>query len=125
MRGRERRKVRTGYIAADAITALVIVGILLTVLTVAVSRQRRGSERLADFRAAVRLAEETITALQTGAARPQPPQGVTVQVRPLATPPALQAPAGSTWVDVNVTFNGRSSSLAGLVRADAAKEAMK
>ena len=52
--------------------ALAIVLILLTVLTVAVSRQRRGSERLADSRAAIRLAEETITALQTGAAAPAP-----------------------------------------------------
>jgi type II secretory pathway pseudopilin PulG len=134
-RVRPRRQPRNGYIAADAIMAMAIVAILLTVLTVAVSRQRRGSERLADSRAAVRLAEETITALQTGAAPPTPPSGVTVQVRPLATQPAttqsaatqpaLQAPSGSTWVEVLVTYNGRSGNLAGIVRADAAKGAIK
>ena len=119
------RKPRTGYMAADAIMALAIAAILLTVLTVAVARQRRGSERLADSRAAVRLAEETITALQAGAAPPAAPPGTTVQVRPLTTPHELNPPPGSTWVEVTVTFNGRTSHLAGLVRADAAKGALK
>ena len=128
---RRRRRVRThAYIAADAVMAVAIVGILLTVLTVAVSRQRRGSERLADSRAAIRLAEETITALQTGAAPPAAPPGMTVQIRPIQPPaattrPALQPPAGAIWADVEVTFNGRSATLAGVVRADAAKGAMK
>ena len=110
----------------DAIMALAIVVILLGVLTVAVSRQRRGSERLADSRAASRLAEETITAMQTGAPPPASPEGMKVQVRAAATPPSLEVPTGSTWVDVQVTYgNGRASSLSGLVRADAAKGAMK
>jgi type II secretory pathway pseudopilin PulG len=121
-----RRQHRKGYIATDAIIALAIVLMLLAVLSVSASRQRRGSERLADSRAAIRLAEETITALQTGATPPRAPQGMTVQVR--ATPaqqPPLETPNGSTWVDVLVSYNGRSSSLSGLVRADAAKGAIK
>lgn len=123
---RWRGQHRTGYIMADAMMALAIVLILLTVLTVAVSRQRRGSERLADSRAAIRLAEETITALQTGAALPSAPQGMTLQVRPTQAQHGLEGPTGCTWVDVLVTYgNGRSSSLSGLVRADAAKGAMK
>jgi type II secretory pathway pseudopilin PulG len=106
--------------------ALAIVLILLMVLTVAVSRQRRGSERLADSRAAIRLAEETITAMQTGAAMPAAPEGMSVQIRPTAAKHDMQLPGGATWVDVQVTYgNGRSSSLSGLVRADAAKGAMK
>jgi len=128
-RRRRRRQPRNGYIATDAIIALAIVLMLLAVLSVAASRQRRGSERLADSRAAIRVAEETITALQTGATPPAAPQGMTVQVR--ATPPAqpaqlaLEAPSGSKWVDVLVSYNGRSSTLSGLVRADAAKGAIK
>jgi type II secretory pathway pseudopilin PulG len=125
---RRRRRCeldRSGYVAADAIMALAIVAILLTVLAVAVARQRRGSERLADSRAAVRLAEETITAMQTGATLPQAPDGMTVHVRPLQTEHGLRVPGGCAWVDVQVSYNGRSSSLSGLVRADAAKEAIK
>ena len=135
MRTDSRRHLRTrtrtrrsggGYVLIDAIMALAIVLILLGVLTVAVARQRRGSERLADSRAAIRLAEETITALQTGAAAPTPPEGIKVQVRATPAPDKLEAPSGSTWVDVEVMYqNGRSSSLSGLVRADAAKGAVK
>jgi len=39
---------------ADAVMALAIVLVLLGVLSVAVARQRRGSEHLADSRAALR-----------------------------------------------------------------------
>jgi type II secretory pathway pseudopilin PulG len=110
----------------DAVMALAIVLILLIVLTVSVSRQRRGSERLADSRAAIRLAEATITALQTGATPPPAPEGMVVTVRPAPTQPETNVPDGTVWVDVNVTYgNARSSSLSGLVRADAAKGAIK
>jgi type II secretory pathway pseudopilin PulG len=115
-----------GYVLVDAIMALAIVLILLGVLTVAVSRQRRGSERLADSRAAIRLAEETITAMQTGGTPPTAPQGTKIELHATPTPAGLEVPSGSTWVDVRVTYgNGRSSSLSGLVRADAAKGAVK
>ena len=111
---------------ADAVMALAIVLVLLGVLSVAVARQRRGSEHLADSRAALRLAEETITAMQTGAAIPATPEGMKVAVHTTPTPPGLEIPSGSTWVDVQVAYgNGRLSSLSGLVRADAAREAIK
>ena len=124
---RQHQSSSSGYVLADAVMALGIVLILLAVLTAAVSRQRRGSERLAESRAAIRLAEETITALQTGAAPPAAPEGMSVRVRPLEVKPGgLQTPSGCTWVDVQVTYtNGRASNLSGLVRADAAKGAIK
>jgi type II secretory pathway pseudopilin PulG len=110
----------------DAIMALAIVLILLMVLTVAVSRQRRGGERLADSRAALRLAEATITALQTGGKPPAAPDGMSVTVRPAQVQPGAKVPDGTLWVDVNVTYgNARTSSLCGLVRADAAQGAIK
>jgi type II secretory pathway pseudopilin PulG len=128
-RRRRRQQLRNGYIATDAIIALAIVLMLLAVLSIAASRQRRGSERLADSRAAIRVAEETISALQTGATPPAAPKGMTVQVRATSpaqpAQPALEAPSGSTWVEVLVSYNGRSSTLSGLVRADAAKGAIK
>ncbi len=105
--------------------ALAIVLFLLSLLSIAVARQRRGSERLADSRAAIRLAEETITAMQTGGS-PPPARGMKVQVRSIPTPPHFTAPSGSMWVDVQVTYgNGRSSNLSGMVRGDAAKGAIK
>ena len=119
------RKLRRGYIATDAIMAVAIVVILSTVLAVAVSRQRRGSERLADSREAIRLAEATLTAMQSGAPVPAAPAGMTVQVRPVDAQPELAAPSGSAWVEVVVTHDGRSRGLTGIVRADAAKEAVK
>ena len=119
------RRPRGGYIATDAIMALAIVLIMLGVLTTAVTRQRRGADRLAESRAAVRLAEDTLTAMQSGAARPDAPEGTTVTVRPTEVQPALAAPAGNAWVDVTVSHNGRSTMLSGIVRADAAKEATK
>jgi hypothetical protein len=123
---RHRRGHGGGWIMTDAVMALAIVLILLMVLTVAVSRQRRGGERLADSRAAIRLAEATITALQTGATPPAAPEGMAVTVRPAAVQPGTNVPAGTAWVDVIVTYgNARQSSLAGLVRADAAKGAIK
>jgi hypothetical protein len=110
----------------DAVMALAIVLILLMVLTVSVSRQRRGGERLADSRAAIRLAEATITALQTGAAPPAAPEGMAVTVRPAPLQPGTQVSEGMVWVDVNVTYGtARSSSLSGLVRAEAVKGAIK
>jgi type II secretory pathway pseudopilin PulG len=121
-----RNRGSSGYVAADAVIALAILLLLLTVLSVSVSRQRHGSERLADSRAAIRLAEETITAMQSGAAPPAAAQGMTVAVRPTQAQHDLQPPAGLAWVDVVVSYNhGRSSSLSGLVRADAAKGAVK
>jgi type II secretory pathway pseudopilin PulG len=121
-----RRRGRPGgYIATDAIMALAIVLIMLSVLTTAVSRQRRGADRLAETRAAVRLAEDTLTAMQTGAARPDVPEETTVSVKPTDVQPALAAPAGNAWVDVIVSHKGRSTTLSGIVRADAAKEAAK
>ena len=126
MRRGRRHYLRSGYILTDAIVALAIVLILLTLLTVAVSRQRRGSERLADSHAAIRLAEDTITAMQTGAALPVAPDGMQVTVQAMPAQHELQVPSGCTWVEVLVTYgNGRSSSLSGLVRADAAKGAIE
>jgi type II secretory pathway pseudopilin PulG len=116
---------RRGWVFIDAITALAIVLIMLAVLATAVSRQRRGAERLAETRAAVRMAEDTLTALQSSVPPPAAPQGVTVTVHPTEVQPALPAPAGSEWVEVTIAMNGRSTTLSGIVRADVAKGASK
>jgi type II secretory pathway pseudopilin PulG len=110
---------RRGWVAADAITALAIVLILLGVLTTAVTRQQRGANRLAETRAAVRLAEDTLTAMQSGAKPPATPDGMKVTVRPAEAKSELAAPPAFVWVDITITHRGRDTTLSGLARADA------
>ena len=115
------RHGRSGWVMTDAVMALAIVLILLSVLSVAVSRQHRGSQRLADSRAAIRLAEDTITAMQHGTPPPATPDEMKVSVRATATQPGVVVPKGCAWVDVEVTYGiGRTTRLSGLVRGDAA-----
>jgi hypothetical protein len=107
--------------------ALAIVLILLGVLTVAVSRQRRGSERLADSRAAIRLAEENDhrDANRRHARRPRRKEQKSKFARRRRRR-GSKCRVARLGFDVHVTYgNGRSSSLSGLVRADAAKGAVK
>jgi hypothetical protein len=52
---------------ADVIIALAVAVILTSALAVAVTRHQRGTQQLAERRAATRLAEATLIALQTGA----------------------------------------------------------
>ncbi len=104
---------RGGWFAIDTMIAIGIVAILIVTLTVAVSRQRRGSDRLAQSRAAMRLAEQTITALQTGQNVPAL-AGWTIKVQKLNTP--TDSPA-VVWTTVIVTDGKSLAELIGVVRA--------
>ena len=112
---RRRRRFRAGWFFPDTIMAIAIVAILLVVLTAAVTRQRKASDRLADSRDAMRIAEQTVTALQTGQSVPTPP-GVTLRVQKLDTASDVSR---CVWVTVTVTKGTSSRELIGLVRADA------
>jgi hypothetical protein len=134
-RTRKTRKSRGGWILLDLITALIILLAVMATLTAALARQQRNERKLADTRAAMRLAEETATALQWGQVPPAPPEGESVEIVPLqpqsqpasqptpATPekPATSAttPAGHTWVNIRVTHNGRAATLVALTPAKA------
>jgi type II secretory pathway pseudopilin PulG len=109
-----------GWFAADTIMGLAIVLILAALLATAVTRQRKGTERLAESRAAARVAEQIVTAMQSGAAVPPAPQGMNIEIRKVEAP---SQPSGMSWVDVRVNQNGRSSNVIGLVRAEAAAAA--
>lgn len=104
----------------DALIGMAILVILsVAVATVAV-KHSRGAERLANSRQAMRLAEQTIVALQTGAPPPTPAEGSAIEIRPQASDSATAIP-GFAWVTVHVTHAGRSVELTGLVRAAAAR----
>ena len=108
---RRRRRVRRAFFAADTIIGIGVVAVLLATLSAAMLRQQRASDRLAESRQAVRLAEQTLTALQTSQPRPAPPANVTVTVTPLDAPTA--AP-GCIWVRVTVARGARTQTLAGM-----------
>jgi type II secretory pathway pseudopilin PulG len=107
--------------AADAIIALGVVAILATALAVSVSRQNLASQRLAEQRAGMRLAEQTILAMQTGQTPPTPPAEMNVSVRRLEFKGEM--PAGSTWVTVTVKRGAHATELSGIVRVDSVKGA--
>ena len=110
------RRLRAFFLI-DALVAMAIILLLTLVLTVAVTRQQRTTAKLADTRDAVRLAEETLTALQAGDPAPAPPEGSVVEIRPVG---AVKDAAGLAWVSVHVTHRGRSTTLVGAAPAAAA-----
>ena len=103
----------------DVTIGLIIIALVGVILAMAVGRQQRGLQRLAESREATRLAESVLAQLQTGG--PMPPaearQAVSVQVS------GEQAPAGKVWAEVSVDVNGRRASLWGPVPASAAHRA--
>jgi type II secretory pathway pseudopilin PulG len=113
------RKCR-GFLLADAIIAIGVVSILITTLGVALNKQSRASTQLAEQREQLRLAEEVMTSLQTGAAAPAMPQGFKVNVSKV-TRSAAVGPA-MAWARVVVTHGSHASELVGVVPAAAVKD---
>ena len=120
MTQRRRQPIRRGFFGTDAIVALLVVAALATALAVAANRYERTQQKLADAREATRLAEATLTALQSGATPPPPPTGARVVVTKDPTPATV---ANCAWATVAVTLNGRTTELTGLTRADPAARA--
>ena len=108
-------RTRRGILTAEAIVAIALVAFLLVLLAGAVGRQRQASDRLANSRDAVNLAEQTLTAMQSGQDAPKASGDLKVVV----TPAEGKASEGMKWVKVEVRINGRSASVIGLVRANA------
>ena len=106
-----QRGMRRGWFAADTMIGLFVVLVLIATLGTAVARQQRASTRLAEARASLRLAEQVLTALQTGDAPPAVPAGTTMTITPLDTPAGEKL----RWVRVDVVRGGRSQMLVGVV----------
>ena len=108
------------FLTADAVLALAIVGILAAALAATLNRHHKASQRLAEARADVRLAEEVLLAMQSGEKVPSAPQGVKIDLNLLDR---RDAPDGCAWVRVGIARGPRMTELVGLVRADALKGA--
>jgi hypothetical protein len=102
---------------ADIMIGLGMVAALAAVLASAVGRERTAELRLADDRAAVRVAEHALLDLQNS--QPLPPLPADVRVAVHAVSDAPVAPAGFAWADVEATVRGRQASLVGIVPAGA------
>jgi type II secretory pathway pseudopilin PulG len=114
-----QRHHRRGIFIAETITAIGLIALIGVLLAVAVGRHHRGSDRLAESRAAVNLAEDALTALQAGQAIGQSAPGISVKVEKLDTPASVP---GMVWATVQTQVNGRGATITGLVRADALRE---
>jgi type II secretory pathway pseudopilin PulG len=108
---RRTRSCQHGFMFIDVLMAIIILGVLVLVLTVAMARQQRASKAMADKRQAIRVAEMTLAALHTGH---QPPtaEGAGIKIHD-ATGGAPQA--GRHWVEVETIVGTQHSFLTGLV----------
>lgn len=102
---------------ADAVMALVIVGLLAAAMSVALGRQARATQRLADERAATWAAERVLSGLQSGGARDEQVDVDGAGIR-IESAEGGKAPAGHAWVRVRADVNGRQATLVGLVPGD-------
>jgi len=110
------RSPRRGFMIFDALLALGICGVMLTVIAAGVNSQQKASRRLADYRAATRLAEQTLARIQQGFA----PAAITPEDQ-LTVENVNQTPSPDhfKWVRVTASHNGCSIQLLGLARTEA------
>jgi hypothetical protein len=100
----------------DAVIALGVCSTLMVVIAATVHSEEKASRQLADVRAAMRLAEESLQRMQLG----QPPASLESTDQLIVEPiePGREI-HGFRWVRVSATHNGRTVHLIGLARLDA------
>ena len=106
---------RYGFLMAEVIVGIGLMALVMTLLAVGAARHFRASQRLSDSRAAALLAEQTLTALQSGGVMPADNKAKVVVKRLDVSSNAR----GLIWATVDAQVNGRTASLTGLIRADA------
>jgi type II secretory pathway pseudopilin PulG len=112
------RNIRQGFFILDAVLALALLGVFMTLMAVGLSMHRRAETRLADTRAACNAAETALADLQQGKPVLTNATGNRVQVEPVTGSTAVP---DFTWVRVTAVVDGRSVSLTGLAKSTALK----
>lgn len=98
-----KRNVRKqGFFELDAAVGLLILSALLATIVVAGTSIARASERQADRRAAIRLAEQALLEPDT---LPADAAVTFADIGPVGD--------GRRWVEATVTFNGQTAALVG------------
>ena len=103
-----------GFFIAEVVAGLALLALLMTMLAVALGQRQKAMNRLADSRAALRLAEAALSAMQNKTPLTGAGSGSSLSVMKLSAPCEAQ---GFVWAQVNTTFNGRSATLVGIVPA--------
>jgi hypothetical protein len=115
-----RRCKRRGLMVADVAAGFSILIVLAVAFAVALAGRDRAARKLANTRAATRLAERAMVELQSTKPLPAPADGERVEVQPVdGAPPAT----GKSWVQVRATVQGQMASLYGAVPAAASAHA--
>jgi hypothetical protein len=96
----------------DAIIGLALVGVLVSVLGVTLTKRQRALHQMAEQRAVDRAAEAALDQLHAG--RPLPANIGEVTIR-MTDAPGGQAPAGYHWVQVQASSGKRNATIVGLV----------
>jgi hypothetical protein len=99
---------RRGFMFADALIGLLLLGVCAALLATALGGTNRAGRAIDAHRDALRIASETLLALQTRTVT-EPPREVTIT--PLDTPAAK----GWQWVVVGVDRDGGRAEIVGLV----------
>jgi hypothetical protein len=110
---------RAGWVFIDVLTGIILVGALAIILTAGARRQERGIHRLADTRAAYRLAESTLISLQGGQS-PTMPDDSRLLIHELS--PCAEKP-GMSWAEVQTTINGQQAGVIGVIPKNALEKA--
>lgn len=104
------------FFIAEGVAGMALLTVAAAVLMVAIGRDGVASRQLSDTRAAVRIAEQTLSNLQAGEpVSEERSSDVTIEIRPLAS---AHAPQGFRWAQVQATVAGRTRFLTGLVPAE-------
>jgi len=103
---------RRGFMVMDVVGGLILVSILAGVLAVAMNQQNRAEQKLADSRAAVRIAERTLAELHLSANTPNADDETRIAVRPVQEAKGI---GDLVWVEVQVAYRGEHAELVGLI----------
>jgi len=106
------RQRREGFLIADVMMGLAVLGVVAVVLIGAASRTGRAADRLSNARTAGRVAEQVLVEMQAGL--PPSPPGAETKIAVEPTAGGAHVP-GQRWVQVVVSFRGESRLLVGLV----------
>ena len=107
---------RAGFIMTDLVIGLGLVTVVGLLLSGAVGRAASTEQRMADQRAAARVAERAMLDLQHRQPVPSLGGDVRIIVRPVA---GDTAPTGFKWTAIDATVRGRRATLIGLIPIDA------
>jgi type II secretory pathway pseudopilin PulG len=106
----QRHRHSRGFLMADVILGMLLIGLILGLMTSTMSMWHRSSVRLLHERRATAEAERALTLLRAGQSSATDAAAILL-IEPLSG----DAPQGLRWTRVTASVEGRSASLIGLL----------